>query len=177
MFGGGDLKDIHMAQMRWYTSTARHLASLSALWLPGRKVLQKKPCLSWRMGDNQDTGKRGALTSYIWKTEVLASLGGKMMWPFKARKKCCQISFPLKQKLCWSLDNYHWAVPSWDSSLSQEAPQELGICIYNHLPPNTLVFRTKLHSHHLGFRSDLDLTPDLPISTKLRRQLSSSFLI
>lgn len=44
------------------------------------------------------------------------------------------MSFPLKQKLCSSLDNYRRAVPSPEIPLSQAAPQGVEICIYNHLP-------------------------------------------
>lgn len=89
------------------------------------------------------------------------------MWPFRDCGICCQTSFPLKQKLCSSLDNYHWAVPTPEILPNQVAPPGAEIYIYNHLPsPKMLVFRTKLHTCNLGIRSALDLNLDLPMSSK-----------
>lgn len=93
--------------------------------------------------------------------------GKKTMWPFRGFRGCCQMSFPLKQKLCSRLDNYHWAVPSPEILLSQAASQGVEIYIYNHLSPKKkLGFRTKLHTHNLGVRSGSVLRQDPPISTK-----------
>jgi hypothetical protein len=73
-----------------------------------------------------------------------------MMWPFRACKNCCQVSFPLKQKLCSSLDNYHRAVPS-PEILSQAAPQGVEIYIYNHLPSKNVNFSEPCsHTEPLG---------------------------
>lgn len=93
--------------------------------------------------------------------------GKKTMWPFRDCGICCQTSFPLKQKLCSSLDNYHWAVPTPEILPNQVAPLGVEIYIYNHLPsPKVLVFRTKLHTCNLGIRPALDLNLDLSVSSK-----------
>lgn len=153
---------------KWYTGTQGNPARLKALWFPVMRAIQKKaipvPQSQWAPGYGW------AKTINILSMEIrgFGIPGKKTMWPFRDCGICCQMSFPLKQKLCSSLNNYHWAVPTPEILPNQVAPPGAEIYIYNLLPsPKMLVFRTKLHTrNNLGIRSTLDLNLDLPVSSK-----------
>lgn len=133
-------KPSHTDWHKWYARDARHSARLQPLCFSSVTVPEKGipvPQSWWR-----------PVCWWVRRTDILGLeirgfgiLGKEMMWPFSACKNRCQMSFPLKQKPCSSLDNYHWAVPSPQILLSKEAPWGVQIYIYNRLPSETASFQ------------------------------------